>query len=134
MVRYSGGERRQNPRRVAAMKAAIIINDLPVSGCTAKNIGYGGGYIDLPVKPPVPDSNISVSILDDNGQPVLSLEAVIVYTKENGCGIKFINMDAHDFDLLADLMFSWMSKAALRMPGGAKIRPTDVPGGHTFWN
>lgn len=134
MTRYTGGERRQNPRRATTMKAAIIVNDLPVSGCTTRNIGYGGGFIEMPVAPPPIDAQISVSILDDNGQPVLSLDAIVTYVEDQGCGIKFFNMDAQDFDLLADLMFSWMSKSALRMPGESKVRPTDVPGGHTFWN
>ena len=134
MTRYTGGERRQNPRRLTAMKAAIIYNDLPISGCTTKNIGYGGGHIEMPIAAPPVNSQIGISILDDNGQPLLSLDAVVTYAEEKGCGIKFVNMDAQDFDLLADLMFSWMSKSALRMPGESQVRPTDVPGGHTFWN
>lgn len=134
MTRYNGGERRQNPRRSTAMKAAIIFNDLPLSGCTTRNISYGGGFIETPVAPPPVHAQVSVSILDENGQPVLSLDAIVTYADDNGCGLSFMNMDAHDFDLIADLMFSWMSKSALRMPGETKARPTDVPGGHTFWN
>ncbi len=134
MTRFTGGERRQNPRRATAMKAAIIFNNMPVSGCTTRNVGFGGGYIEMPVSPPPTDSIVNVSLLDDNGQPMIALEGQITYTEDRGCGVQFINMNAQDFDLLADLMFAWMSKAALRMPEESKAKPTDVPGGHTFWN